>query len=399
MHELIRAAWVIARRDYLATVLSKSFILFLIGPLLPLIFGGIFSLVGVQGERQHPKPQMVAIADARTGQLLTAAGRRLDTPGDLRIVPPSGTLAEQARGLLADGASSVLAGNLDRPVLIGPADALDRAANEAAPLIAQARDTRALEQAGAAPEDVEIARRPVQVAVSAPRETGADTARASQFVLVFLTMLLGGMLLSNLLEEKSNKVIEILAAAVPVDAIFLGKLMAMLAMSLTGILAWSMLGASLFAVIHARGAWPPEFSLDTPAVGWPMFAILGLAYFTSSYLLLGAVFLGIGGQAKSAREVQTLSMPITMGQLFVFAFASAGIGAPNGKVAWAATVFPWSSPFEMFARAAQLPELWPHVVGLAWQAIWIALAIRIASGLFRRSVLNSAPFVGRTART
>ena len=44
------------------------------------------------------------------------------------------------------------------------------------------------------------------------------------------------MLLSQLIEEKSNKVIEILAAAVPIDSIFLGKLFAMLAMSLVGII-------------------------------------------------------------------------------------------------------------------------------------------------------------------
>ena len=52
------------------------------------------------------------------------------------------------------------------------------------------------------------------------------------------------MLLSQLIEEKSNKVIEVLAAAVPVDAIFLGKLFAMLAMSLVGITVWTSAGAA-----------------------------------------------------------------------------------------------------------------------------------------------------------
>ena len=52
-------------------------------------------------------------------------------------------------------------------------------------------------------------------------------------MLFLLTLLLSGMLLSQLIEEKSNKVIEVLAAAVPVESIFIGKLFAMLAMSLT----------------------------------------------------------------------------------------------------------------------------------------------------------------------
>ena len=397
MRELIRASWVIARRDYAATVLSRSFIFFLIGPLLPLIFGGIFSLVGIQGERQKAAPPaIVAIAEGDTARLLHAAGVRLGTPDGVRIVPPHGH--GQPRALLADGAAAVLSGGLDHPMLTGPADRLGGAVADLTPLLDQARAQRALERLGATPRAVPIARRPLAVAADGPPpNAGADTARTSQFVLVFLTMLLGGMLLSNMLEEKSNKVIEILAAAVPVDAIFVGKLGAMLAMSLTGIVVWSLLGLGLYELIAARGAWPPEFSLDTPAVGWPMFAILGLIYFTASYLLTGAVFLGIGGQAKSAREVQTLSMPITMGQLFVFAFASAGIGAPNGGVAVAAMIFPWSSPFEMFARAAQLPGLWPHLVAILWQALWIALAVRVAAGMFRRSVLNSGSFM-RIAR-
>jgi ABC-2 type transport system permease protein len=47
-------------------------------------------------------------------------------------------------------------------------------------------------------------------------------------------MLLAGMVLSNLVEEKGNKIIEVLAAAIPMDAVFLGKLFAMLAVSWWG---------------------------------------------------------------------------------------------------------------------------------------------------------------------
>jgi ABC-2 type transport system permease protein len=197
-------------------------------------------------------------------------------------------------------------------------------------------------------------------------------------------MILAGMLLSNLIEEKSNKVIEVLAAAVPVDAIFLGKLIAMLGMSLTGIAVWgSTATIAILAFAHGAAGLPP------PAVGWPAFVALGVGYFTASYLLLGAAFLGIGAQANSVREVQTMSMPVTMGQLVVFAFASSAVSDPNGTTALAATVFPWSSPFAMLARAAQIPAIWPHLVALVWQALWIALIIRFASRRFRISVLKS----------
>jgi ABC-2 type transport system permease protein len=206
-----------------------------------------------------------------------------------------------------------------------------------------------------------------------------------QALLFVLTILLAGMVLSQLIEEKSSKVIEVLAAAVPIDAIFLGKLFAMLATSLTGIAVWTIVGATAIDSLAAGGLQ----CLPTPAVGWPIFLALIFSYFSMSYLLIGATFLGIGAHASTAREVQILSMPVTMAQLVLFGFASLAVGQPNSGMALAAAVFPLSSPFAMIARAAEVPALWPHLVALAWQAIWVALILRIAASVFRRSVLKS----------
>jgi ABC-2 type transport system permease protein len=49
----------------------------------------------------------------------------------------------------------------------------------------------------------------------------------------------------------------------------------------------------------------------------------------------------------------------------------------------------------MLARAAQEPALWPHVVALVWQALWVAMAIRIGARLFRRRVMKSGPQMGK----
>ena len=78
---------------------------------------------------------------------------------------------------------------------------------------------------------------------SQKRSRAVATAQAAQTLLFLLTMLLAGMVLSNLVEEKANKIIEILAAAIPMDAVFLGKLFAMLAVSFVGIAVWGALAA------------------------------------------------------------------------------------------------------------------------------------------------------------
>ena len=85
-------------------------------------------------------------------------------------------------------------------------------------------------------------------------------------------------------------------------------------------------------------------------------------------------------------------MPVTFAQVLLFGLASIAIGAPDTPKAIGAAIFPLSSPLVMLARAAEKPELWPHVIALAWQAIWVGVILSLGALLFRRRILQS----GRT---
>src|SRR5690606_34429059 len=234
------------------------------------------------------------------------------------------------------------------------------------------------------------------VAASGASEARARmrTAQAGQVILFLLTMLLAGMVLSNLVEEKANKIIEILAAAIPMDALFLGKLFAMLAVSLVGIAVWTAAIGGVMGMPGIESLFGGALSLGdlpAPGVGWPLFLALGVAYFAMAYLLLGSVFLAIGSLANTVREVQTLSMPVTMLQVFLFLFATLAVADRGGWMEWTAIAFPFSSPFAMLARAAQDEAVWPHALALGWQAFWVLLSIRLGAALFRKRVMKSGP--------
>jgi ABC-2 type transport system permease protein len=390
MNPNLRAALVIARRDYIASVWSRAFILFLIGPLLPIIFGVTFGSVGAKMQ-ETVEPVIAVIAPQKDGEALAAARAKLtDLFGgvvpDFKLVRPEGDSVRQGAALLAKGeAVAVLSGLPGKPVLRGGRQAVRTYAPEIDWILNEMHRDDAIAKA-AVPVPVVHVQRVAVAEIHRPVEQDRPVlARGAQLLLLFLTMILSGMLLSNLLEEKSNKVIEILAAAVPVDAIFMGKLIAMLGMSLTGIAIWSS------AALGAASVFAPGYlgGLPVPAVGWPMFLALGVVYFMASYLLIGALFLGIGGQAASVREVQTLSMPLTFGQLIVFGFATAVIDQPDGAPSILASIFPWSSPYAMLARGAMRPELWPHLLAIAWHMVAVTAIIRIGARMFRSSVLKS----------
>jgi ABC-2 type transport system permease protein len=212
------------------------------------------------------------------------------------------------------------------------------------------------------------------------------TAQGGQVLLFLLIMLLASMVLSNLVEEKGNKIIEVLAAAIPMDAVFMGKLFAMLGISVVGIAVW---GSTAAAILAAGGQSLSDYA--NPGVGWPMFFVLFSLYFGMGYLLLGSIFLAVGSLAATVREVQTLSMPATMAQILVFFFASLAVTDRGGMIEYTAMAFPLSSPFAMVARAAAEESLWPHLLALGWQALWVAIFIRAGASLFRKRVMKSGP--------
>ena len=384
MREIIRAAYVIGRRDFSAIIRSKAFFFFLIGPLFPVVIGVVAGNLGSDVARDIERPAIgVALSDAESQALIAARDRLEEDLGkgsfpDLRRLSPR--QAQDAHALLTDrrnGFAAILSGTLAAPKLTGTAAQIKGWQGKVALLAGHAR----------AGDKVSL---PAITVESVRRSAGNDrraqliTAQAGQTVLFLLTMLLAGMVLSNVVEEKSNKIIEILAAAIPIDAIFLGKLFAMLAMAGVGIVVWGLLAVGVMTV---NGAALPD--LTAPAVGWPVFLLLGVIYFSTAYLLLGAIFLGIGAQAATVREVQTLSMPVTMLQLVIFFFAMHTVTRIDTPIEQFASIFPLSSPFAMIARAAQDPTLWPHLIAIAGQGLFAVLILRVGAGLFRRNVMKS----------
>ena len=379
---LWQAAKVVARRDFIAILFSRAFFFFLLGPLFPVIVGALAGGIGGQVQREvaantialaMATPQDNAAMIAAAGQLEAQLGRTLPKFQAVQSAGPPETILRQP----GQSYAVVVTGTLSAPEVTGPQGQINAWGGTIGLIAATASQ--------AAPTNFPaITAHPVATSAAADRSDRIRTAQAGQLLLFLLMMLLAGMVLSNLVEEKANKIIEILAAAIPMDAVFLGKLIAMLGVSFVGIAVWALFGGAIGLL---AGEQLPQ--LPTPAVGWPMFIALGIAYFAMGYLLLGSLFLTIGGMATTVREVQTLSMPVTMMQLMVFFLAAYAMTAPGSPMELFAAIFPLSSPFAMLARAAQSDALWPHALALVWQGVCVLIFIKGGATLFRRRVMKS----------
>ncbi len=388
----LAAAYVVARRDFIAILFSRSFLFFLLGPLFTM---GIGTMAGGLGQRAHVEAQQsqlgIAMRAADVDRMLVSADAlapvingRLPPMVIIKRLAPGEKFDPRAALQAKDlNIAAVLSGTPESPVLTGPQGRIEYWQGLVALVSAKAE--------GKGPSAFpEVSMAGFESSKVDERQVRTLTAQMGQIVLLLLTMLLAGMVLSNLVEEKSNKIIEVLAAAISMDAVFLGKLFAMLAVSFVGLTVWGIASAAILAVAGSAVPVPPA-----PAVGWPLFLALGVAYFSIGYLLIGAVFLAIGSMAPTVRDVQTMSLPATLLEIVVFFIASYAVSKPGSMLELIAIIFPFSSPYAMLARAAQDEALWTHALAIAWQLVWVAALIKLGAALFKRRVMQSGPAGGK----
>ena len=398
MMSVFEAACVVARRDFVASVYSRSFLLFLIVPLvfLAIIIAG--DAIADRSANAAAQVRVAVVADSATVEALQTARARLAGSTSDRIFPrlqaiaPSEIVDAQADALLADeqaAYSAVFSGTLDRPVISGPPNVQQRVVGPLMLIVDDARLQTVLKGAHLSPTFASARRRITGQSAGNLKIVRSDLARGTQSLIFGITVILTTLLLSNMTEEKSNKVVEILAAAISLDSVFLGKLVAMLCISLVGLAVWGGMIGLGYLFVQVVQDWV-TFPDAGPAIGWPSFILLMVLYYATNYMLFGALFLGIGSQASSMREIQTLTMPLTFIQFGVLLLATTAVSRDGGMLFWIARLFPLSSPLTMIGFAAQSDAIWPHLVALMWQLAWVALIIRISSRMFRVTVMHSS---------
>jgi ABC-2 type transport system permease protein len=397
MNKLLSTALVIARRDFISIVGTPTFLIFLFTPLIMLLVSGGSGIGAASlASSADNKSQLVAIVAGDDAERLRAADVQMrallgpQSPAPLNIIAPGGDTKAQIDALLGDegkASDAILSGSVDQPTITFPAN------NQFQSKYLAALSEQAARGAAAGKISPDTVSRPQMVSIKAPVvniSTRQAAGVAAVFVIFLLTLLLAGQTVSMLAEEKSNKVIEILAASVRLEAVFFGKLLGMFGVAMVFVAFWGTLITVGIQFV------PDSFALTAyrPAIGLPIFILLGCAYFTMAFMLLGAVFLGIGAQAATMREIQMMSLPITIFQVAMFGLSSAAAGTPGSRVARIAEWFPFSSPFAMAAHGATDAALWPHLLALLWQALWVTITIWFAARMFSRGVLKSGGGIG-----
>jgi ABC-2 type transport system permease protein len=217
------------------------------------------------------------------------------------------------------------------------------------------------------------------------------------FALLFIISIFfaSGFLFQSVTEEKENRVMEILLSSVSSGQLLVGKVLGLGTAGLIQVAVW-FITVAIFAK-GAPGIIPALSALSIPAslIGW------GLVYFVLGYLLLAALYAGIGSIGATAREGQGWSTIFTLPAVSPIWFNYFLINSPEGAVSRAFTFFPLTSPVAAMMRLATgAISAWEIALSLIILAGSVVLTMWVSAKMFRVFLLmyGKRPALGEIVR-
>jgi len=195
------------------------------------------------------------------------------------------------------------------------------------------------------------------------------------------------LLLLGVIEERSNKLIEVLLSSVSAEEFMAGKLLGIAGIGLTILFAWIVVG--LLILINGSG---PTVQLAYDAIALilsgpyiPAFAF----YFVVGYLTIASVFLGLGSVCNSQQEAQSLLTPLVFLLMLPFFLIMPMMEDPNGPIATTVGWIPLYTPFVMMVRLSTNPSWVEVAMSGALTLAFSVLVVWAMARLFRNAVLRT----------
>lgn len=208
------------------------------------------------------------------------------------------------------------------------------------------------------------------------------------FVFIYSMQVMRGVI-----EEKTNRVIEVLISSVKPFQLMMGKIIGIGLVGLTQFIIWLVLSGIGMMVIRLfiftdmtdPGNWDAgamnigvvqtNFESQTQsseiayliyeAINWPLMLTSFVIYFIGGFLLYSAIFAAIGAMVDSETDTQQLVLPVTAPLILAYIVAAMMITNPSSEVGTWFSMIPFTSPVVMMVKIAQgTTEVWQYVVSV-----------------------------------
>jgi len=227
------------------------------------------------------------------------------------------------------------------------------------------------------------------------------------FAIYIALFVYGTMIMKGVMEEKSNRIVEILISSVKPFELMLGKIIGLGAVGLTQFFLWivliffSNLGIGLIfgsnmstpapvGTEQAAAVDTEELQMILANLGDIHFApivLVFLAYFLLGFFMYGALFAAIGSAAGDDGDLQSLTFPVSVPIVVSMIVMMNALTEPEGSLAFWASIIPFSSPLIMPALMPYNPPLWQIILSLLLLCGMLLFNVFVAARIYRTGIL------------
>ncbi len=391
---------VIAKWEFLEKVRSKAFLISLI--LLPLIAVTFGVLPGVLATKSDDRTISIGVLDESNTVMMP-----LEEKLDERYRLPGGEPNYQVRDLAEfDGRdrvqgvanAMVSAGEIEGYFIVPPSildsGVVEYRSENVGNIRLIERFTRTLEEViterrllarGFNPDLIQQLNASVQIRSFKVSEGGAE--RESGFLetffgayifimmLMFLVLTSGQLLIRSVVEEKSNRVIEVLLSSCTPRDLMIGKILGLSGLGLFQVLIWGLIAVALS--LQFGGGFIVTENLP-----------LLLVYFFLGYLLYAGIFVAAGSPVTTEQEAQQITSYVSLLLVFPTVLAIPAMQNPDSTLIHVLSFIPLLTPAFMLLRIPiQMPETWEILSTIGLLVASIVFSMWVAGKIFRTAIL------------
>lgn len=224
--------------------------------------------------------------------------------------------------------------------------------------------------------------------------SNTNIAMAAGFLFTFLiymfVMSYGGMVMQSVMEEKTNRIVELMVSSVKPFQLMMGKIIGIALVGFLQMFIWGimlavilMIAGSMFGMSAADMAQTQQMTAMSMQQQMPQlsesqefmtallnlpFAEMGIClvlYFVGGYLLYASFFAAVGASVNEQEDSSQFIMPVIFIMVFGMYAAMGSADNTNGPLAFWSSVFPLTSPIVMMVRIPFGVPLWQEVVSIS----------------------------------
>ena len=223
-------------------------------------------------------------------------------------------------------------------------------------------------------------------------------------ILIYMFIFMyGTMVMRGVIEEKTNRIVEIIISSVKPFQLMIGKILGVALVGLTQFILWIVLTIIISSIAEIiffdtteitnnldsvdQSVILNEFTRLTGGINLMLIFVSFLFYFLFGYLMYSALFAAVGSAVDAEADTQQFMLPITIPLIFSFILIQPVMDNPDGILAFWLSIIPLTSPIIMMARLPFGVESWQLIISMILLILGFIFTTFIAGKIYRTGIL------------